>query len=448
MTDTPRDRYQRFIDWRKAHLTDSGLLLFIAFIVGLFAGVCAWLLKLMIQSVTDVVARGVEATSLDWIVIAVPVVGVALAALFCRYVLRARMDNGVQRMIDDLGREDYVLSSKTIYGSMIASALTLGFGGTAGSEGPIAYAGAGIGSKIGQFLKMDSRMLMVLLGCGAAAGIAGIFKAPIGGALFAIEVLRVELSTVAIMGVFLATVTAGLTAYAMSGCTLDIEVISPGAFDNHTMLWTLVLGVVCGVYSLYYTHTGALTKRFLTGMKRPWMAWVSSGLMIGVMIYLFPSLYGEGYQSITGVINGGEGGIAVDGIMKYVEKTPWAIAIACGGILLLKGIGSSATNNGGGVSGDFAPTLFAGCMLGLFFAAVLHLLGIETLSTSHYALIAMAGTMAGIIRAPLMAMFLTTEMVGGVEFLLPAAIVSVLSYCIVMIIKRDTFYHSRPFVGK
>ncbi|MCM1449849.1 MAG: chloride channel protein [Clostridiales bacterium] len=447
MSSSKSNRYQRFINWRKAHLTDSGLLLFLAFAIGLLTGVAAWLLKFMIQTVTRIVARGVESSSLDWIVILVPVVGVVLTALYCKYILRDKVDNGVQRMVSDLGRHDYNLSVKTIYGSLISSALTLGFGGTAGSEGPIAYAGAGIGSKVGRLLKMEGRMLMVMLGCGAAAGIAGIFKAPIGGALFAIEVLRIELSTVAVMGVFFATVTAALVAYVLSGCTLDIDVISPGAFDNSTMLWTVVLGVVCGIYSLYYTHTGAVTRRLLTGMKRPWIAWITSGLMIGVMIYLFPSMYGEGYQAITGVINGSDCDIASDGIMKYIDSTPWAVAIACGGILALKGIGSSATNNGGGVSGDFAPTLYAGCMLGLCFASVLSLLGVTTVSAGHYALIGMAGAMAGIIRAPFMAMFLTTEMVGGVEFMLPAAIVSIISYCIVMIIKRDTFYHSKPFAG-
>ncbi len=444
---TSHHRYARFLEWRRLHVTDSGFILLLALVVGILSGVCAWLLKYLISLITSWASKGVSITGIDWLIIAAPVAGVTLAALFSRYVLREKVDNGVARMVSDLKDHNYKLSTKTIYGSMIASALTLGFGGTAGSEGPIAYAGAGIGSKFGQIFHVKPRMLMILIGCGAAAGIAGIFKAPIGGALFAIEVLRVELSTVAIMGVFLATLAASLVAYTLSGCTLDIDVISPGAFDNSTMLWAVLLGVVCGIYALYYTHTGELTKRLLDTTQKPWIQWITSGLAIGVMIYLFPALYGEGYGTITDVINGDTSLIGLNDIFTHIHDMPWTVVATCAGILLLKGIGSSATNNGGGVAGDFAPTLFAGCILGLLYATALDSWGIAHLNAAHYALIGMAGSMAGIIRAPLMSIFLTTEMVGGVEFLLPAAIVALISYSMVMIFKRDTFYHSRPFTS-
>lgn len=441
-------RYARFLKWRRLHVTDSGFILLLALVVGILSGVCAWLLKYLISLITSLAKTGVNTTGSEWLIIFVPTAGITLTALFCRYVLHEKVDNGVARMVSDLKRHDYKLSAKTIYGSMIASSLTLGFGGTAGSEGPIAYAGAGIGSKLGQIFHVKPQMLMILIGCGAAAGIAGIFKAPIGGALFAIEVLRVELSTVAVMGVFLATLAASLVAYTLSGCTLDINVISPGAFDNSTMVWAVLLGVICGIYSLYYTHTGELTKRMLASARQPWLQWIASGLTIGLMIYAFPALYGEGYDSITNVINNHPEYITRQGNLPGLFlDMPWLLMATCIGILLLKGTGASSTNNGGGVAGDFAPTLFAGCILGLLYASALDLWGIAHLNAAHYALIAMAGSMAGIIRAPLMSIFLTTEMVGGVEFLLPAAIVALISYSMVMIIKRDTFYHSRPFTS-
>ena len=441
-------RFERFLKWRQLHVTDSGLLLLLALVVGILSGAAAALLKLIIKGFTNLSTWCVDLTGLDWMIIPAPVVGVVLAALFCKYVLRQPVDNGVSRMVSDLNSGNYRLNGKDIYGSMIASGLTLGFGGTAGSEGPIAYAGAGIGSKLAQSLRLNSKLMMILMGCGAAAGIAGIFKAPIGGALFALEVLRVELSTIAILAVFLATLAAALTAYVLSGCTLDINVISPGAFDNHTLLWAALLGVVCGAYSLYYTNTGGYTKSFLTSQRRQWVRWLSSGLMIGVMVYLFPAMYGEGYGVITEVINGHSSALTHSGVMAYFADKQWLIAVACAGILLLKGIGSSAANNGGGVAGDFAPTLFAGCILGLMFASIANMLGIAHLNTAHYALIAMAGAMAGIIRAPLMAIFLATEMVGGVEFLLPATIVSLISYWMVMLFKHSTFYHSKPYVAE
>lgn len=432
----------RFAAWRRLHVTDSGYVLLLSLMTGVLTGVCAWLLKLMIDSLTRLASGAVTATGLRCTVVVIPVVGIGLAALFCRYVLRQGVDNGVARLVSDLKTGDRRLSGKTVYGSMIASALTLGAGGSAGSEGPIAYAGAGIGSRIGLFLRVKPSILTILVACGAAAGIAGIFKAPIGGALFAFEVLRVELSSAAVLAVFLATLTSAMTAYMMSDCTLDIAVLSPGAFDNGTLLWTALLGIVCGIYSLYYTRTGSLTKRFLTTRSHAVTAWVASGLITGVMILLFPSLYGEGYGVISSVINSTEKAIGHDGIMALWDGAPWTLAAACAGILLLKGAGSSAANNGGGVAGDFAPTLFAGCILGLLYATGIDAWGAADINSAHYALIAMAGVMAGVIRAPLMAIFLTTEMVGGIDFLLPSSISALISYWIVMLFTRDTFYHS------
>ncbi|MBD5214265.1 MAG: chloride channel protein [Bacteroidales bacterium] len=440
-------RYAKILAWRQLHITDSGFVLLLSVVVGLLSGIAAWLLKLMISTIAKIASEGHTPGEWNWIYLILPVIGITLAGLFCRYLLKANVSNGVKKMVDDLNNKQYQLSPKTIYGSLIASSLTLGMGGTAGSEGPIAYAGAGIGSGLGRIFRLSPQLMAILVGCGAGAGIAGIFKAPVGGALFTLEVLRVELSTIAVIGVFLATLVAALTAYALSGCTLDINVVSPGAFDNHTLLWAVALGIVCGLYSLYYTKSGGMTRHLLDRMSSPWLKYLTSGLAIGVMILLFPSLYGEGYGAITKVINGNSDTLASAGALSHLELTPWLIVAICGGMLLFKGIGSSATNNGGGVAGDFAPTLFAGCMLGLMFALALNTLHVTDLNTAHYALIGMAGAMAGIIRAPLMAMFLTTEMVGGFEFLLPAAVVALISYCIVMIFKRDTFYHSQPYIS-
>ena len=446
--DTPsHTRYARFIKWREMHITDTGFILVLALLTGILAGVGAWLLKLLIATITRITRAGVQMTGIDWLIILAPVVGITLTALFSRYILRARVDNGVARMVSDLKAKKYRLSARAIYGSLIGSALTLGTGGTAGSEGPIAYTGAGIGSKLGQLFRVNQRMMMVLLGCGAAAGIAGIFKAPIGGALFAIEVLRIELTTVAVLGVFLATLAASLVAYVLSGYTLDINVISPGAFDAHTLVWCIPLGIACGLYALYYTGTGGLMKKWLSDERHAWLTWITSGLAIGLMIFLFPAMYGEGYGTITDIINGNFSAPDTHDILRHWNGDRWMLPVACAGILLLKGAGSSATNNGGGVAGDFAPTLFAGCILGLLFATIINDAGWTTLSPAHYALIAMAGSMAGIIRAPLMSIFLTTEMVGGVDFLLPATVVALISYSMVMICKRNTFYHSQPFIS-
>lgn len=438
--------FNKFLMWRSIHITDSGFVIVLSILIGLLTGMAASVLKYMIGFVGDLVELGLSMSHINWIYLVTPLAGFTLTGLFCRYVLKADMSNGVAKLMNDLKNKQYNLGGKTIYGSVIASALTLGFGGSAGSEGPIVYASAGIASKIGRFFKVSPRMLLILIGCGAASGIAGIFKAPTGGALFTLEVLRIELSTVTVIGVFMSCVTSALVAYSMSGCTVDINVVSPGVFDTNTFLWLIPLGVVCGLYSLYYTYTGGKTKYMLEAKKKDWQKYLISGVLTGAMIFLFPALYGEGYDTLTDVINGSYDELWEFSLFSRVNiRADYLIMIVCTGILLCKGVGSSAANNGGGVAGDFAPAIFAGCILGLLFAVCINSLHLAHLNAAHYALIAMGGAMAGIIRAPLMSMFLVTEMIGGFLFLLPSAVVSVISYGIVMIFKHDTFYHSRPF---
>lgn len=435
----------RYVNWSRTHLNDSGYMLALSIIVGLLAGVAAWLLKLMIGSMTGAAQHAVGLTHLPWLIIIVPVVGVVATVLLSKCVVKEDTSNGVARIVKSLNTNQYIMGGRAIIGSLLGSTLTLGCGGTAGSEGPIAYAGAGLGSKLGQWLHVKSDFMPVLIGVGAGAGIAGIFKAPIGGALFVFEVLRTPMSTVAVLAVFLATITAGLTAYLLSGYTLDVDVIDVGAFDTSSIIWVVALGIVCGLYSLWYTSTGGAVKHLLTKRLSPWAGHVVSGLMLGVMIFIFPALYGEGYGFVTDVINGHAFDVSaspLDPLMGHLEGS-WVIIIVCVGMILLKGAGSSAANNGGGVAGDFAPTLFAGCMLGAAMALLLNITGVAQLNVSHFALIAMAGSMAGIIRAPLMSMFLVTEMIGGFVFLWPVAVASLISYAMVMVCKRQTFYHSR-----
>ncbi|MDE7125814.1 MAG: chloride channel protein [Muribaculaceae bacterium] len=440
------NRFATYASRLRLHITDSGLILTLSFMTGLLSGICAFLLKYLIATISGLLTRGLAPDSFNLSFIIMPVIGIVITALFCRYAIKDNVANGVNKLMADINNKKYRLKSNTIYGSIIASAFTLGFGGSAGSEGPIAYAGAGIGSRIGQTFKIPHNMMPALIGCGAAAGIAGIFKSPIGGALFTLEILRIRLNTVTVMGIFIATVTSALTAYILSGYSMDIHAGSLGHFDPSTIIWLFPLGVICGLYSLYYTWTGSLAKRKLCSCRNSSLKYIASGAALGLMIFVLPSLFGEGYSTITDIIDKDTCTLTRYSIFENIGiDHRLLILILCSGILLLKGIGSSVTNNGGGVAGDFAPTLFAGCVLGLMFSSVINDSGIATLDTSHFALTAMAGAMAGIIRAPLMAMFIVTEMVGGFDFLLPVAIVSLVSYGIVMIFKHDTFYHSHTF---
>lgn len=427
------------MNWLKTHLSQKAAMFLIASVVGLLAGVAAHLLKLMIGGVSRLLTVNFRSDGLNWWLLILPLVGVLLATLFMKGVIHHRLSHGVRQLMADLKNKVYNLKGYLVYSPMIASTFTLGFGGSAGSEGPIAYTGAAIGSNLGRVFGLPSDLLRVMVGCGAAAGIAGIFKAPVGGALFTLEVLKMEFATVSVIMLFVSTLISALTAYVLSGCTMDIAFFNhiPLPFDTYP--YVILLGLFCGIYSLYYSSIMKWVGRYLDCCSRPWLKAVIGGAVISGAVFLFPALYGEGYGVIGKVING-EVQVVGDGSWLFpMLSDGWALVIVAGGILLLKCFATSATTSAG-VAGDFAPALFAGCMTGLFFASVLNLVFDLSLPVGMFALFGMSGVMAGAIRAPLMAIFLTVEMSAGYDYLLPLAIVGAISFGVVRLFTMDGFF--------
>ena len=315
---------------------------------------------------------------------------------------------------------------------VLASTLTLGFGGSAGAEGPIASTGAALASQLGRWVGLPPRLMMIIIGCGAGAGIAGIFKAPVGGMMFTLEVMGMEMTTVAVIALTIACVIGGMTSYGMTGFSLDVPLNHPQYFDPHMSGWIIVLGVLCGLYSIYYSRVGVLTQRLLGLCRSPWLKALLSGIILAVLVFVFPSLYGEGYETMARLIDGNLTAMT-DYSFWHMDGRPTldTIMLVCGGVAVVKSFACTATNSGGGVAGDFAPTLFAGCMAGFFFGGILNMLFGLSLPLGNCALIAMAGAMAGIIKAPLMAMFIVVEMTGYYGMMFPVAICSVTSYATV-----------------
>ena len=274
---------------------------------------------------------------------------------------------------------------------------------------------------------------MVMIACGASAGIAGIFKAPVGGALFSLEVLNLSLTLIPVVAVLVASLSAGLTVFLLSGCTPDVEFAHQVPMELSWLPWLVLLGLFCGFYSVYYCTVMSRMSRFYMRLRNHWVRNLIAGGLLAVMIFLFPALYGEGYGFIELVLSGHAGAVTNSSLFTHVTGV-WPILLIFAGMLAVKAFVVASTNSGGGVAGDFAPTLFAGCLAGFFFASVLNELFHIGMPPEDFAYFGMAAVMAAAIRAPLMAIFLTVEIAQTYMLLFPVVVVATVSYCVVRVI--------------
>ncbi len=417
------------------------LLLSLAFATGLCSGVTAWLFKLAIAWLSRLVTAHLRMEGMNPWLVAVPVAGICLSGLFMRKILKRNISDGTERIKNALASNELYLRPRRIIAPLLASTVTLGFGGSAGSEGPIASSGAAIGSNLGRIFGVDSSTLRLLVAIGSGAGIAAIFKAPVGGMFFVIEWLAIDLSALAAVALAVACLAGGMVAYALDGGHTDLDYMGIISFDSRMMLVAVILGAVCGIYSLYYSRVMDCMRRRLSAISRPWVRNLIAGLTIGILLFVFPTLYGEGYGAIGHIVNGIDSTVIKSSPFAALGHTIHAAPLipVVAGILLAKCWACGATVYGGGVAGEFAPTLFAGAMAGLLFGIVANLIPGVDIPTAHCALFAMAGAMAGIIKAPFMAIFIATEMTGSYASLLPISICAVCSYFTVWLVTTRFF---------
>ena len=439
-----KDWFMKFLLWRDRHIKEKNFVLVLAFFVGIFSGLAAIVLKFLIHFISTVLTSRINLESGNYLYILLPAVGVVITALFVRYVVRDNISHGVTRVLYAISQNKSRLKRHNIYTSVLASSVTIGFGGSVGAEGPIVYTGAAIGSNLGRAFRMSPRILMILVGCGAAAGIAGIFKAPIAGMLFTLEVLMLDLTTVSVMPLLIASITSTTLAYVYTGYEFEFFFAQTENFYTSRIPFVIMLGLVCGFASLYFTRVMNMMENFFARFKNPWLKTLVGCCILSGLVFLFPPLYGEGYGSIVGLLAGDTSSI-VNGSLFYGDRNQvWFLALFIGMVVATKAFATSATNGAGGVGGTFAPSLYVGCLTGFLFAYLMNIFdfGIE-LSTKNFALIGMAGVMSGVMHAPLMAIFLTAELTGGYELFLPLLIVSTISYGTIKIFEPYSIYTMR-----
>jgi CIC family chloride channel protein len=435
----------RLLRWRERHIKEKSFVILLSLVVGVLAGLAAMVLKWMIHLISGTLTADLNVSEGNYLYILYPVIGILLACWYVRYVVRDNISHGVTRVLYSISQNKSRLKPHNMYTSIVASSITIGFGGSVGAEGPIVYTGAAIGSNLGQAFRLSPRVLMILVGCGAAAGIAGIFKAPIAGMLFTLEVLMLDLTTVTVMPLLIASISAASIAYIFTGYEFEFFFVQSEPFITERIPFFIGLGVICGFVSLYFTRIMFMMETFFKKhLGVQWKKSVVGGAILASLVFLFPPLYGEGYGAINSLLNGDPSSI-VDGSIFYGDRDDVAfIILYIGFIILMKAFATSATNGAGGVGGTFAPSLYVGCMTGFFFAYLINNLGFGMdLSVKNFALMGMAGVMSGVMHAPLMGIFLTAEMTGGYELFLPLLIVSAISYGTIKIFEPYSIYTMR-----
>lgn len=421
-------KFLDFVVWRERHISEKQFLLVLALFVGIFGGFAAVILKTLIRIIEQLLTSDGPLTEANYTFFIYPVIGIILAGLYVRYVVRDPISHGVTRVLYSISQNKSRLKRHNIYSSIVASSITIGFGGSVGAEGPIVYTGAAIGSNLGSAFRMSPRILMILVGCGAAAGIAGIFKAPIAGMLFTLEILMIDLTAMSVMPLLISAIAATTIAYIFTGEDFEFFFAQSEPFMMGRIPFVIILGLFCSGVSIYFTKMLNMMENMFKRLHSPWIKILVGGAILSTLVFLFPPLYGEGYESINQLLNGDPASIVERSLFYPDRANVWIILLVIAAIIMTKSFATSATNGGGGVGGTFAPSLYVGCMAGFFFAFLLNTAFDLNLSGKNFALMGMAGVMAGVMHAPLMAIFLTAELTGGYSLFLPLLIVAAISY--------------------
>jgi len=436
--------FYRFLAWRDKHIKEKHFILFIAFLVGICTAFSAILLKWLINIIQQILTGNFRSDEVNYLYLLYPVLGILLSGLFVKYIVRDDISHGVTKILYAISQRKSRIKPHNMLSSILASSVTIGFGGSVGAEAPIVLTGAAIGSNLGRFFRMEQKTLMLLVGCGAAGAIASIFKAPIAGLVFVIEVLSLDLTLTSVMPLLITSVTAATVSYIVLGTGSMFKFEQTEVFEIGRIPYVLLLGAFCGLVSLYFTRVMNSVENVFGKMNSFWKRFIFGGVMLSILIFLFPPLYGEGYNTITQLISGQYLHIMDKSLFYGFNDTYWGVLLFLFLILLTKVFASSATNGGGGCGGIFAPSLYLGCIAGFIFAHTCNYFPFTMyLSEKNFALMGMAGIMSGVMHAPLTGVFLIAELTGGYDLFLPLMIVSISSYLTILMFEPHSIYSMR-----
>jgi len=432
--------FARFLIWRRHHITDSQLVIVLSIVVGLVAGLAAVILKKVVHLIQDLLTRGFvpEYQNLNYVLY--PVIGIFIVLIFKKFILRKPIGHGIPNVLYALSKNNGLIRPYQMWSSVVTSSITVGFGGSVGLEGPTVSTGAAIGSNLGRMLHLDFKRVILLIGCAASGAMAAIFKAPIAAIIFAIEVLMLDLTLTALLPLLIASVTATLVSYAFLGQMFIYDFQVEQTFDIGDVPVYIIFGILTGFLSLHFTRMYNYLDRLFDKFKGWFGKYLIGSIILGLLIFLVPSFYGEGYDAINACLHGDYSYLFDHTIYFDLKDNQVAFVMISLGIILLKVVATQATFGSGGIGGIFAPSMFIGANTGLFFATLTNYFGYKNVIPGNMALVGMAGLVAGVIHAPLTAIFLIAEITGGYALFLPLMIVATISYGTIRYFEKNSVY--------
>src|SRR5664280_1490077 len=419
------------------------LVYFLSLVIGLLSALAAALLKYSIHYIHKILTQGITSEPGTYLYLAFPLIGMFLTFMFVKFIVRDNISHGISRILFSISRKKGKLNTHNTWTSIIASTLTIGFGGSVGAEAPIVLTGSSIGSAFGRFFKLNYKNVTLLIGCGAAGAVSGIFKAPIAGIVFTLEILMLDLTISSIVPLLISSVTAATVAYFLMGNNVLFNFNVIGAFNISNIPWYLLLGIISGLISLYFSKMTLFLEGSYNKITNAYLRPVLGGIVLGGLIYLFPPFYGEGYDTIMSLLQGNTELVLNNSIFSHFSGSFWVVVLFMSCLVLLKVVASSSTNGAGGVGGIFAPTLFLGGINGYLVADILKRVANVELPDNRFVLVGMAGMMAGVMHAPMTAIFLIAEITGGFGLFIPLMITSAVAYLTIMPFEPHSIYHKR-----
>ena len=436
-----RERIYRWFLGITKRLTERQMLLILAVIVGALAGIATYLFELLLHLIKGGLVNWFDSETYHFLYLLYPVVGLILATLFVKYIVRDNISEGVTRVLYAMSSRGSRIAGHNCWTSMVGGAVTIGFGGSVGPEAPIVLTGAALGSNVGKLAKLNSKNITLLLCCGAGAAVAAIFKAPITGVVFVLEILMLDITSASVIPLLVSSVTATTIAIVLRGFDpiISVTLTENDIFQIKHIPLFILLGALCGGISYYFTTVNAKIGRMVHSIKNQYIRWVVAGVILGILIFVFPPLYGEGYEAFTSLMRGDKLTIFDDSLFYSFREIDWVLLIYVVAIIFFKVIAMATTNAAGGVGGTFAPSLFVGAFTGAALAILCNMIGMDV-SIATFTLVGMAGVMSGVMKAPLTAIFLIAELSNGYGLFIPLMIVSCIAFAVGRWLDPDSIY--------